>query len=246
VDDSRLSQLTTRWTVIFEACHGPSGADKAAQAEVLERYCGAIYRYALSVLGDADLADEACQEFAYRFVRGSFRHANPAKGRFRDYIKTSVIHLLGEFRRQRHADKKALPIEGQVALAADTPTPIEAREAEFSSFWRQELLNRAWREMEVQQSPSGPPYYAALRLKAEQPDLTAPQLADGLRATGKGDYTPAGVRQLLHRAREIYSDALLNEVARSSLASDPDVLAEELAELDLLTYCREALKRRRG
>lgn len=82
VDYSRLSQLTTRWSVIFEACHGPERADKGAQAQVLERYCAAIYRYALRVLGDADLADEACQEFAYRFVRGDFRHADPAKGRF--------------------------------------------------------------------------------------------------------------------------------------------------------------------
>ena len=48
VDNSRLSQITTRWNVIFEACHGPDHADQAAQAQVLERYCGAIYRYAVA------------------------------------------------------------------------------------------------------------------------------------------------------------------------------------------------------
>ena len=119
VDDSRLSQITTRWGVIFEACHGPDQADQAAQAQVLERYRGAIYRYALRVLGDSDLADEACQEFAYRFVRGDFRRADPAKGRFRDYVKKAVIHLLREFHRDRIARARITPLESETAKAGD-------------------------------------------------------------------------------------------------------------------------------
>ncbi len=225
---------------------GRRRADKAAQAQVLERYCGAIYRYALRVLGDPDLADEACQEFAYRFVRGDFRHADPAKGRFRDYVKTAVIHLLGEFHRQRKARARTSPLEGHVAVAPVTPPPIEADEAEFLALWRKELLNRAWREMETQQPSTGPPYYAALRLKAEAPDLSAADLAARLRTTGRGDYTAAGVRQVLHRSREIFAEKLLDEVSRSILSTDPDTLADELAQLDLLTYCREALNRRRA
>jgi RNA polymerase sigma-70 factor (ECF subfamily) len=246
VDDSRLSQVTTIWSVIFEACHGPERADRRAQAEVLERYCGAIYRYAVRVLGDPDLAEEACQEFAYRFVRGNFRHAHPAKGRFRDYVKTAVIHLLGEFRRQRQSQRKAVRLEGQLAVAPLTPPPIEAEETEFLLLWRKELLNRAWREMEQQQSASGAPYYAALRFKADSPELSTAELAERLNAAGHGDYTAAGVRQVLHRAREVFAEKLLDEVSRSILSSDPDALADELAELDLLTYCQAALKRRRG
>ncbi len=246
MDDSRLSQLTTRWSVIFEACRGPQAADRAAQAEVLERYCGAIYRYALRVLGDPDLADEACQEFAYRFVRGDFRHADPAKGRFRDYVKTAVIHLLGEFRSRRKSGQRTVPLAGKTAVAPLTPPPIEADEAEFSVLWRKELLNRAWREMELQQLATGPPYHGALRMKAQEPELTALELSERLRAAGQGDYTAAGMRQVLHRARQIYAGMLLTEVARSILSDDPDLLAEELAELELLTYCRDALQRRRG
>lgn len=245
-DDSRLSQLTTRWSVIFEACHGPERADRSAQAQVLERYCGAIYRYALRVLGDPDLAEEACQEFAYRFVRGDFRHADPAKGRFRDYVKTAVIHLFGEFRRARKARARKMPLGAQVAVAPLTPPPIEADEAEFLALWRKELLNRAWREMELGQSSTGPPYYAALRLKAGAPELSAADLALRLREAGHGDYTAASVRQVLHRSREVFAERLLDEVRRSILSNEPGALADELAELDLLIYCREALKRRQG
>jgi DNA-directed RNA polymerase specialized sigma24 family protein len=246
VDDAHLSQLTTRWSVIFQACHGPERADKAAQAQVLERYCAAIYRYVLRVLGDPDLADDACQEFAYRFVRGDFRRADPAKGRFRDYVKKAVIRLVREFHRNRIARDRITPLESETAEAPATPTPIDVQEAEFFALWRKELINRAWDEMELQQSATGPPYYAALRLKAEEPEMSAAGLADRLRSLGKGDYSAAGVRQVLHRSREIFAEKLLAEVRRSILSDDDDVLADELAELDLLTYCRQALKRRSG
>ncbi len=244
VDLSRLSQLTTQWTLIFDACRGPGDAVKAAQAEVLQRYCGAIYRYALKVLGEPDLAEEACQEFALRFVRGDFRHADPAKGRFRDYVKTSVIHLLNEVRRREQERRRAIALESGVVAAVLTPPPVEPADSGFQELWRKELLNRAWHEMERQQPPSGPPYHAALRMKADQPDLTAAELADRLQDAGKGTYVASGVRQILHRARELFADRLLHEVARSVLSDDPEVLSEELVELDLLTYCREALKRR--
>ena len=246
LDDSRLSQLTTRWSIIFEACRGPDHADKATQAEVLERHRAAIYRYVLRALGDPDLADEACQEFAYRFVRGDFRHADPAKGRFRDYVKKAVIHLLREFQRARKARAKITPLEGEEAAATPTPTPIDVHEAEFMAIWRKELINRAWDEMELHQSATGPPYHAVLWLKAEDPSISAAGLAERLKTSGKGDYTAAGVRQVLHRSREIFAEKLLAEVSRSILSDDPDSLADELAELDLLTYCRQALKRRRG
>ncbi len=131
VDDLHLSQITTRWSEIFEACRGPERSDRAAQAEVLKHYCGAIYRYVLRVLGDSDLADEACQEFAYRFVRGDFRHADPAKGRFRDYVKKSVIHLLGEFHRAHKTRSKLAPIESELVHERTAPTPIDVHESEF-------------------------------------------------------------------------------------------------------------------
>jgi RNA polymerase sigma-70 factor (ECF subfamily) len=243
VDDSKLSQLATQWSLVLEACRGPGDTVKARQAEVLERYCGAIYRYALRVLGDSDLASEACQEFALRFVRGDFRHADPTRGRFRDYVKTSVIHLLHEFHRTQDNRRKVLPLDERAA-ALLTPPPAVGNE--FQDLWRKELLNRAWSEMEQRQAATGPPYHAALRLKADHPDLTAAELAERLHDVGMGRYTVAGVRQVLHRSREIFADLLLAEVARSILSDDLEDLAEELADLDLFTYCREALSRRRA
>ena len=44
--------------------------------------------------------------------------------------------------------------------------------------------------------------------------------------------------------RELFADRLLDEVAHSVMSQDRDILIEELIDLDLLTYCREALNRR--
>jgi DNA-directed RNA polymerase specialized sigma24 family protein len=246
VDHPHLSQIMTSWSLVFQACRGPGEEVRSRQAELLERYGAAIYRYAVRALGDEDRAAELCQEFALRFVRGDFHRADPTRGRFRDYVKTAVIHLLGESRRQDRVRDRVHPLLDGAATAPPDPAQIEIDEAEFVKAWRKELLNRAWHEMETRQSVDGPPYHAALRLKADQPGLTAPDLAGQLAATGRGSYTAAGVRQLLHRARETFAALLLEEVARSLTTDDPDELALELADLDLLTYCREALARRQG
>src|SRR5436305_1077832 len=89
----RLSRITTCWTLVAQAHRGPREAIPEAQRQLLERYCGAIYRYLLGSLRNADAADEVAQEFAYCFVRGDFKGADPQRGRFRDFVKTVLFHL---------------------------------------------------------------------------------------------------------------------------------------------------------
>jgi RNA polymerase sigma-70 factor (ECF subfamily) len=57
--------------------------------------------------------------------------------------------------------------------------------------------------------------------------------------------TDAGVRQVLHRARDRFADLLLDEVARSLQTAEADRLEQELIDLDLLPYCKPALERYR-
>ena len=51
------------------------------------------------------------------------------------------------------------------------------------------------------------------------------------------------VRKLLHRARKLFADLLVEEVARSLGTPDAEPLEQELMDLDLLEYCRSALER---
>src|SRR5437764_448925 len=95
-DDLRLSRIDTLWTVICQA-KDPDRAVRAAQARMLERYGGAVRRYLLAATRDSEAADELGQEFAVRFLRGGLRGARPERGRFRDYLKGVLIHLVANY-----------------------------------------------------------------------------------------------------------------------------------------------------
>ena len=52
------------------------------------------------------------------------------------------------------------------------------------------------------------------------------------------------MRQTLCRARALYADLLLSEVARSLRSPTCEEVEDELRVLNLLSYCRPALDRR--
>ena len=85
-----------------------------------------------------------------------------------------------------------------------------------------------------------------LRLRADHPELPSPQLAERLAAELGRPMTADGVRQALHRARGRFAELLLDEVAQSLTAPDPEQLEQELIDLRLLSYCQPALNRRGG
>src|SRR2546425_10476465 len=98
--EQRLSHIATRWSILLQA-HQETDAATQARQQLLERYCGAVYRYLLAAVRDHHAAEDLTQEFALRFVRGQFRLANPERGRFRDYIKTALFHLVDDYRARK-------------------------------------------------------------------------------------------------------------------------------------------------
>jgi DNA-directed RNA polymerase specialized sigma24 family protein len=70
--NEHLSRIATVWSELARA-HGPREEAAAAQQALLQRYCGAIYRYLVGAVRDPDAAAELCQEFALRFLRGDFK-----------------------------------------------------------------------------------------------------------------------------------------------------------------------------
>jgi RNA polymerase sigma-70 factor (ECF subfamily) len=239
-----LSQITTHWTMVFQSHRDSADSMRAAQEILLQRYCGAIYRYLASVLRNTDAAEELCQEFALRFVRGYFKGADPGRGRFRDYVKRTLFHLIADYRNKRQAHPQPLPdeslgptVENQMGAASDE---------EFLNRWREALLNRAWEALAAFEKKTGSPVHTVLRLRAEQPKMSSDQMAEQLGIQLGRPLTAANTRQTLHRAREKFADLLLDEVARSLQSSAPERLEEELVDLGLLPYCQTALRRRAG
>src|SRR5689334_25268020 len=109
--DHNLATTSTLWSLVREANDGPEEAAQRAREALLERYKGAVHRYLLGALRDPYAADDLAQEFFLRFVRGDFRNANPAKGRFRDLVKTTLFHLIVDHQRRQKACPRPLPAD---------------------------------------------------------------------------------------------------------------------------------------
>jgi RNA polymerase sigma-70 factor (ECF subfamily) len=238
-----LSRISTQWTVLRQAHQGPDAEAAAAREELMQRYCGAVYRYLLGAVRDPHAADDLTQDFALRFVQGRFRLADPGRGRFRDYVKTALFHLVDNHRAKQGRGPRGVPLEQAEPPAAADGGP-EEQDAAFVLSWRKELLARAWKALARVQEESGQPCCDVLRLRVEQPDLQSPQMARELSERLGQPFTPAGVRQILHRAREKFADLLLEETRRSLGPDAQDRVEDELADLGLLKYCQTAMRRR--
>src|SRR4051812_88927 len=93
----RLSQIHTRWSLVFEAHQDPGDQARRAQQALVQRYGTAIYRYILGAVRDPDVAQDLAQDFALRLVSGDFHKADPGKGRFRDLLKTSLYRMIIDY-----------------------------------------------------------------------------------------------------------------------------------------------------
>lgn len=231
---SRISRIETVWTLVRDAHTGEEAELARAQEALLQRYTGAIYRYLVGVLRDANAADEVFQEFALKFLRGAFRNADPGRGRFRDLVKKALWNLMHDHHNKQRRQPGGIEAESMIAAAAES-TPDADRE--FVQRWREQILERTWAALAEEEKT----YHAVLRYRANHPDESSTQMAQALSQELGRPLTDAGVRQTLHRARERFADLLIAEVRRSLVSDDEEALHDELSELGLLPYCQSAL-----
>jgi len=244
-DELRLSRIQTAWSMVRRA-HGDHTAVQSAQQALLDRYGGAVRRYALAALRDEEAADEVFQEFALRFVRGDFEQADPERGRFRAFVKTVVYRLIVDYQRRARKHLREAPMHSNLAEPVAGSENTAADDAMFRTSWRDELLARCWQRLADDEQQSGKPYHTVLRYRADHPDLRSPELAAGLSDKLGKPINAGAVRVLLHRSREAFAECLLDEVTQSLADGSVEEVEQELIDLDLLEYCRPALERRRG
>ncbi len=237
--DAHLSQMTTIWTMVYQASSGKPDQVGDAVSQLMLQYAGAVHRYLLKILRDPEIAAELDQEFALRFLRGDFRNCDPSRGRFRDYVKRALQNLVNDYYRRRR------PSVSMDALFCEPVTEDCAPpqfEVEFIESWKKDLLERAWRVLLDLEKKTSLPYYTVLRLRVDYPDLRSHQLAEKLSSALGRTVTAGAFRQAVQRARSKYVNFLINEVKASLRDSTPEDVEEELGDLGLLEFCRPYLK----
>lgn len=180
-------------------------------------------------------ADVLFQEFGVALVEGKLKGADPGGGRFRDYVKAVLRHLVAKYYGKRKRGPQA--VGGETPALDDVPAPEPADDARFNRAWGESLLACARAALDAA-NPTG---YAVLRFRADHPELSSPDLAAGLSAQLGKPLTAEGVHQTLRRARKQFALLPAEEVGRSLDRPTPDAVREELAELGLPEYCRPAL-----
>ncbi len=242
--NTHLSHISTLLTLVSRAHHVGGDEVAAAQRQLLERYGGAIRRYLLGALRNPDAAEDLFQEFAYRFLHGDLRRADPERGRFRDYVKGVLFHMVADY----HKKRQRLPRQ-MASDCSDPPVicePDAEQEEAFLSSWRDELLARTWTALAASDQAHGQSFHTVLRFRAEHRELRSHEMAEQLSGVLGKSLTAAGVRKTLDRARDRFADLLLDEIAQAISNPTIDQLEQELIDLNLLEHCRSALDRRRG
>jgi RNA polymerase sigma-70 factor (ECF subfamily) len=236
----RLSQIATPWEELDQMHGGMLPALDAARRRLLQHYSSAVYSYLIGAVRNPDVADDLFQEFAVRLMRGAFRRADPRRGRFRDFLKTALGHLVTDhYRRQRRVPR---PYDGFPEPATDRSTLAEAEER-FAQEWRAQLIGRTFVALEAFEQRTGQPLYTLLQFRAENPELPVADMARQLCGRLGQEPTAAWLYKHLHQARQKFADLLVAEVARTLDCPGVEEVGEELAELGLLRWCRPALDR---
>ena len=239
--DPRLTEISTQWTLVFQAHQGTPEQVAAAQVELMARYAGAVHRYLLAALRDPEAAEDLNQEFAVRFLRGDFHRADPARGRFRDFLRRALRNLMTDFHRRKNVRPR--PMGDYLPEPADLADEVDF-DRQFLASWRAEMMSRAWQGLAKLQAKTGQPYHAVLKLRVEHPDLSSAQLAERLSASLGRPIQAGGMRMALQRARDRFVEFLVEEVSGGLADPSPDQVEQELIDLGLHKYCKPAIRRR--
>jgi RNA polymerase sigma-70 factor (ECF subfamily) len=225
---------TTRWSQVLAA--GDPDAPRARQS--LDELCGAywypLYAYIRRRGYDPERARDLTQDFFARALeKGLLAEVDPARGRFRSFLRVVCAQYLANRRdwenaRKRGGGRVALPIdaadaEGRYALEpADELTP----ERIFDKSWALTLLGRVLDELGREYHEAGKAAtFEALRgvLAGDADGASYATIAARLGTT------EGAARVAVHRLRRRYGDLLRREIA--STLDDPSEVDDEIHDL---------------
>lgn len=233
---------TTRWSRV--ACAGdPDGADAhAALAELCTAYWYPIYALIRRLgHGEADARDLTQAYFARLIEKGTISAADPARGRFRTFLRVDCTYFLAHERDRDRALKRggsvrvhSIDVEDAETRYHREPAHNETPERRFERDWAVMLIGRAMGRLE-QHYLAGGRDEVFRRLKpilTGEPDAARfAQLATELGMTG------GALRTALHRLRARLADELRAEIGETLNDPSPEAITDELRDLFAAFEC---------
>ena len=225
---------TTRWSVVLAASGADSRAVDEALATLCDTYWFPLYGYLRGRGHDAANAEDLTQAFfAQLLEKKGFRHADPARGRFRSFLLTSLKNSAANARdrqlaRKRSPDTPLLPLDAGSAEERYLlePATTETPERVFDRRWALALLDRVMGRLAAETTDAGRQrHFDRLKvyLTGEQPQKSYADTAATL------NMSEAAVKVAVHRLRRRFG-ALVHEEVSHTVAS-PDEVESEIRHL---------------
>ncbi|HKE00255.1 MAG TPA: sigma factor [Planctomycetota bacterium] len=146
---------STRWSMLGRPA---AGGTRAPDLDALARsYWTPIHAWLRARHTDEVDARDATQEFfAWLIESRAIEQVDPARGRFRAFLKTALRSYAIDRDRRRRAAKRgggraAAPLDGDEPHASADPAP----DAALDAAWRAEMVERTLKRLEVEMCGSG-------------------------------------------------------------------------------------------
>lgn len=215
IDESGRSTVN-----LVRSSHPWTEADNAAGFVL--RYLAPMRRLLIKTLGSPEMADEALKKLLTHLVSAGF--GNHKRGRLRDFLLKGVRSAA----KTRMAD---MPIDEAEKISLDELMPDSKT---WITFWREGLLERAWRSLERQEHANPElPVYSVLHCATSKPQATPAMLVVQLASEFGITLDEQFVASTLPTARALFAQLIADEVAETLENPNRDEVKAEIAFLGL-------------
>lgn len=217
---------------MLDAAARDAASRRAALADVAERYGGALYAVARRRGLPAHDAEDAVQACFAKIAAdpGFFDGLDPARGRFRAFLRTAFERLVANLRAAGAAAKRGADRTvawDAAAVEASTAALPDDAERAFERAWAEAVVRRATERWRAERAADGRGAETPLLAAYLTPGAAAPPpLSEAARAHG---LTESQLKSLVHRARVAFRDCVRRELAAEG--SPADELEAEVAAL---------------
>lgn len=221
---------TTRWSIILRAQAEPSQEARAALAKLCEIYWQPLYVFIRRRGQSPEDAEDLVQSFFARMLERDFlKNVDPARGKFRTFLLTSLTRFVINEHKRKHRLKRN---KGKQPLSIDTaeaehwyalqPRDHLTPEKLFERRWALTVMEKALETLRGEYAEEE----KLERFEALEPYITNRSMRLPYSELAKQvDLSEGAIKVAVHRLRVRYRDALRREIG-DTLANEGDVDAE--------------------